>query len=295
MQNAGQRRLALAGYERRGSIRRLLEVRGAVGGHRAPHHEIDLTAADGTRVRASWLPGPGPEAPAVVIAHGFAAHRRKPSYALLADCLSGFAHVLSLDLRGHGGSDGRCTFGDREALDVAAGVSWLRAAGQRRIVTIGVSMGAASVLHALAEGVTVDATVTVSAQAELGSTETPPLRRLNRIWRSDWRRLGMRVVTGVRVVPPAEWSPYPHPRDLAGKIEVPWLIVHGRDDHFFPSGHAETLHDRAAGAATLWLEHRFGHAEEGLTPAFSIALGNAIRQALTSGRFPERERLRSMP
>ncbi len=292
MQNDRQRGVALARYKRRGTIRRLLEVRGAVGGHRAPHHEVDLTAADGTRVRASWLPGPGGEAPAVVIAHGFAAHRRKPSYALLADCLSGFAHVLSLDLRGHGSSAGSCTFGDLEALDVAAGVSWLRAAGHRRIVTIGASMGAASVLHALADGIAVEATVTVSAQAELGSTETPPLRRLDRIWRSDWRRFAMRVLTGVRVVPPSAWSPYPHPRDLARKIEMPWLIVHGRDDHFFPLGHAKTLHECSAGDATLWVEDRFGHAEEGFTPAFSIALGGAIREVLTSGRFPEQKRLR---
>ncbi len=227
-----------------------------------------------------------------MLAHGFAAHRRKPSYALLADRLSGFAHVLSLDLRGHGDSGGRCTFGDLEALDVSAGVSWLRARGHHPIVTIGVSMGAASVLHALAEGLAVDATITVSAQAELGATETPPLRRLERIWRSDWRRLGMRLVTGVRVVPPHDWSPYPHPRDLARHVAVPWLIVHGRDDHFFPLRHAEILCARAAGAATLWVEPRFGHAEEGFTPGFSDALGSAMTEALTSGRFPQREALR---
>ncbi|MDP8929484.1 MAG: alpha/beta hydrolase [Actinomycetota bacterium] len=291
MQNDRQRQLARDRYEGRGQIRRLLEVRGAVGGHRAPYHEVELTAADGTRLRASWLRGPAPEAAAIVIAHGFAAHRRKPSYALLADCLSEFAHVLSLDLRGHGRSGGRCTFGGREALDISAGVDWLRAEGHWCIVTVGVSMGAAAVLHALGEGLEVDAAVTISAQAELGDPETPPLQRLDRIWRTWWRRLGMRVLTGVRVVPPSSWSPYPHPRDLAGKIEAPWLIVHGLDDHFFPVHHAKILHQRSAGPATLWVEPRFGHAEEGLTPAFSMRLGRAVKEALMSGRFPERERV----
>ncbi|MDQ3931735.1 MAG: alpha/beta fold hydrolase [Actinomycetota bacterium] len=291
MQNDRQRQLALAHYEGRGPIRRLLEVRGAVGGHRAPYHEVELTAADGVRLRASWLRGPGPQAPAIVIAHGFAAHRRKPSYALLADHLSEFGHVLSLDLRGHGGSGGRCTFGDLEALDVRAGVDWLRAAGRRSVAAVGVSMGAAAVLHALAEGLEVDAAVTISGQAQLGEPETPPLQRLDRIWRTWWRRLGMRVVTGVRVVPPHSWAPYPHPRDLARKVKAPWLIVHGLDDHFFPLGHAKTLHACSAGPATLWVERDFGHAEEGLTPDFSITLGRAVKEALRRGRFPERERI----
>lgn len=291
MQNDRQRQLAPTNYQGRGPIRRLLEVRGAVGGHRAPYHEVELTAADGTRLRASWLPGPAPEAPAIVIAHGFAAHRRKPSYALLADYLSGFAHVLSLDLRGHRSSGGRCTFGDLEALDIRAGVNWLRAAGHHSIVTVGVSMGAAAVLHALAEGLEVAAAVTISGQAELGEPETPPLQRLDRIWHTWWRRLGLRVVTGVRMVPPTSWSPYPHPRDLARKVEAPWLIVHGLDDHFFPLDHAKTLQACAGGPATLWVERTFGHAEEGLTPAFSITLGRAVSEALTRGRFPERERV----
>ena len=118
------------------------------------------------------------------------------------------------------------------------------------------------------------------------------VERLDRIWRSGWRRFGMRVLTGVRAVSPRAWTPYPHPRDLASKVEVPWLIVHGRDDHFFPLRDAETLYECSAGVTTLWVERRFGHAEEGLTPAFTIALGSAIREALTSGRFPERERVR---
>ncbi len=291
MQNGRQRQPALPHYQRRGNIRRLLEVRGALGGHRAPYREVELTAADGIRLRASSLAGPSHEATGVVIAHGFAAHRRKPSYALLADCLSGFAHVLSLDLRGHGRSGGRCTFGDCEALDIRAGADWLRAAGHCCVVTVGVSMGSAAVLHALAQGLEVDAAVTISGQAQLGDPETPPLQRLDRIWRTWWRRLGMRVVTGVRVVPPHAWSPFPHPRDLAREVKVPWLIVHGLDDQFFPLGHATALHECSAGPSTLWVERRFGHAEEGLTPAFSTALARAVKEALMSGRFPERERV----
>ena len=95
----------------RGVVRAFLETRGVVGGHHAPHAEVRLLAADGTDLAATWLPGPHADAPAVVLAHGFAAHRRKPAYARLADGLADHAHVLALDLRGHGHSRGHTTLG----------------------------------------------------------------------------------------------------------------------------------------------------------------------------------------
>lgn len=290
-----QRRLAARVRARRGVVRRLAEVRGLVGDFHAPHRDLRLRTRDGVGVAASYLPGPREDAPAVLLAHGFAAHRRKPSYAYLADVLSGFAHVLSLDLRGHGASGGASSFGDLERHDVAAGMAWLRDGGCRFVVAVGASMGGTSVLHALADGARADAAVLVSAPAWVGRTDTPPLRQLDRVWRSPWRRGALRAVGGVRLVPPRAWQPFDHPEDLARQVHSPLLVVHGDDDHYFSPDHARALAAAAGGSRRLWHLEDFGHAEDGFVPAFAIALGKAIEHAARTGAFPDFDTVAAPP
>lgn len=277
---------------RRGVLRAFLETRGVVGGHRQPHVHVRLPAADGTALVGTWLPGPSGDAPAIVLAHGFAAHRRKPAYARLADALAAHAHVLALDLRGHGHSGGHTTLGDREALDVAGAVAWLRARGHDRVVLVGASMGATSVLHALARGTPADAAVVVSAPAELEEEPaTEAMQRLKRHWESRWSRAGLRFGLGVRVVAPLRWRHPGHPRDFAAAVDVPLLVVHGDDDAYFPVRDAEVL-AAAAACATLWVEPSgFGHAEDGFTADLADRLGIAIATALGDGAFPPRDAL----
>ncbi len=280
----------------RGVVRAFLETRGVVGGHHAPHAEVRLPASDGTDLAATWLPGPHVDAPAVVLAHGFAAHRRKPAYARLADGLADHAHVLALDLRGHGHSRGHTTLGDREALDVAGAVAWLRDRGHDRVVLVGASMGATSVLHALAQGTRAEAAVVISAPAQLEEEPaTEAMQRLKRHWESRWSRAGMRVGLGVRVVPPAHWEHPGHPEEFATAVDVPLLVVHGEDDAYFPVRDAEAI-AAAAPRARLWVEPAgFGHAEDGFTPQLATRLGAAIEAALRDGAFPERGALAGTP
>jgi uncharacterized protein len=272
---------------RRGRVQAFLETRGLVGGHAAAHVHVRLRADDGTALAATFLPGPRTDAPAIVLVHGFAAHRRKPAYARLADRLTAVAHVLAVDLRGHGRSAGLTTLGDREALDVEAGVQWLRERGHRKVVLVGASMGATAALHALARGTEADAAVVVSAPAVLeDEPASVPMQRLKRLWESPVSRAGMRWAIGVRVVHPARWQRPDHPRDLATAVAVPLLVVHGEDDAYFPVSDALLL-TAAATTSCLWLEPSgFGHAEDGFTDAFADRLGAAVLEALSSGRFP---------
>lgn len=281
---------------RRGPVRALLETRGLIGGHRGAHLHVTVQADDGIALAATWLPGPHGTAPAVVLAHGFAAHRRKPSYARLADRLAAHVHVLSLDLRGHGDSAGQTTLGDREALDVAGGVAWLRDRGHDRVVVVGASMGATSVLHALARGTRVEAAVAISAPARLEEDPaTEAMQRLKRHWDSPVSRLGMRAALGVRVVPPGRWRNPGHPQDFAATVTVPLLVVHGRDDAYFPVADAHAL-AAAASASRLWLEPAgFGHAEDGFSPVFADRLAAGIVTAVTAGAFPDRDLTEVVP
>lgn len=274
----------------RGPLRRYLETRGLVGGHRAEHVTTRLVTADGTRLAGTYLPGPAASPTAVLLLHGFAANRRKPAYARLADGLSAAVSVLALDLRGHGGSGGICTLGDHEVADVEAGLAWLRALGHEHVVTMGLSMGGTAALHAASLGADTDAVVAISAPAWFREVpDTDPLRRLHAVWQRPAARAGLRWALGVRLAGPDAWRSPPHPAEMAGRIHQPVLVVHGEDDAYFPVSDGRTLADAAAGETTFWHEPAgFGHAEDGLTPEVIIRLRTAVTTVATSGRFPDR-------
>jgi uncharacterized protein len=281
--------LAATPARRRGPLRRLLEVRGIIGGHSAPHVTVRLLAGDGTPLTASYLPSRGDEV-AVLLLHGFAANRRKPAYARLADGLASRLPVLALDLRGHGESGGWSTFGDHEAQDVAAGVACLQRLGHRRVVVVGLSMGATAAIHAASTGLEVSALVVVSAPARFRSVpETDATRRLKRVWDSPAQRRALRFGLGVRLAGPDRWGRPPHPVEMLSQVRMPVLIVHGEDDAYFPLSDAEELAASAGGAATVWREPPgFGHAEDGLSEHFIRALRDAVVAGAHDDRFPER-------
>lgn len=284
---------------RRGPMRRYLETRGVLGRHAAPHMTTRLVTSDGARLAGTYLGGPvghggRNDEVAVLLLHGFAAHRRKPSYARLADGLAAHVPVLSLDLRGHGGSSGWSTLGDREVADVEAGMRWLEGFGHARIVVMGWSMGASAALHAVWHGAPAEAVVTVSAPAWFRSpAQTPATQRLETLWHSPAQRRALRALLGVSLAPPSAWRDPPHPVEMVATITQPLLVVHGVDDAYFPVDDAHAFAAAAAGEARLWIEPAgFGHAEDGVTPALVDALGRAVVEVAAKGRFPARDAAR---
>ena len=252
-----------------------------------------LVAADGTRLAGSYLPANGAEV-AVLLLHGFAANRRKPAYARLADGLASRVPVLALDLRGHGESQGWSTFGDHEADDVAAGVDLLHRLGHPQVVVVGLSMGATAALHAASVGLDLAGVVAISAPARFrDEPETEATRRLKKVWDSPAQRRALRLALGVRLAGPEHWRGPPHPVSMAADLASPLLVVHGEDDAYFPMSDAEDLVAAAGGPSTLWREPTgFGHAEDGVVPAFVDALGAAIVAGSQQGCFPVREEVR---
>ncbi len=283
--------------------RRFAEARGWLGGFAVPTLTARLRAADGTALAGSFLAGPSVHGTAVVLAHGFGANRRKPAYVRLAEGLAAHASVLSIDLRGHGGSGGASTFGDREHADVSAAVRWLGGLGFARVVLVGASMGATAVLHAAGRdlgaaaraqarttGPDLAGLVLISAPARYRDPAPPgPLRRLEQIWHDPLRRAALGVGLGIRLAPPSAWSNPPEPTQLVARVSAPTLVVHGEDDRYFPTADARALQRAAAGPTRLWCEPTgFGHAEDGLTAAMIERLAVAVGVVLVDGRFPPR-------
>jgi pimeloyl-ACP methyl ester carboxylesterase len=197
-----------------------------------------------------------------VFAHGFTGSSRDRNILRIAAQVhaAGFG-VLTLDLRGHGGSGGVSTVGVKEIADVAAAVRWMRAAGYHQVVVIGWSMGASVVLRYAGLGGDCDAVVSVSSPGHWYERGTPAMRLVHWVCETATGRLVCRLVRRVRL-DPAGWPELPEsPIEVVARVApTPLLIVHGDADHYFPVRHAQLLAS-AAPSAEVWIEAGMGHAE----------------------------------
>ncbi|MGK5548212.1 alpha/beta hydrolase family protein [Streptomyces sp. URMC 127] len=247
-------------------------------------HRVALLTADGVRVEAAYEPRAGcrrppPDTPAVVLAHGFTGTLDRPGLRRAARVFAQRAAVITFSFRGHGGSGGRSSVGDREVLDLAAAVRWARSLGHERVATVGFSMGGSVALrHAALYGrerpaedgehggrtdAHSDTVVAVSAPARWYYRGTAPMRRLHWAISRPAGRLIARYGLGTRVQAEG-WDPVPlSPVEAVPLIAPrPLLIVHGDRDAYFPLDHPYALAGAGDPRSTeLWIERGFGHAE----------------------------------
>jgi uncharacterized protein len=113
----------------------------------APARDITIRTHDHIAIAGTFRPGRSDYSSSVLILHGAGASRG--STATSAAWLAGLGYaVLTIDFRGHGGSDiGTRTFGLREAIDARAAFDWLKQQQSGApIVVIGISLGGAASL-----------------------------------------------------------------------------------------------------------------------------------------------------
>lgn len=109
-----------------------------------PNTEIVLQTADGVGIYATER---GQGRTAIVVAHCFGGGHHQGSHARVLGWLSKHFRVIAIDQRGQGKSEGDCTLSHREVYDIDAAVGWARELGAETVVTLGFSMGSASVLR----------------------------------------------------------------------------------------------------------------------------------------------------
>ena len=258
---------------------------------------LDLTTSDGVRLSAVLLHARGgPPGLGVVLAHGFTGSADRPHVWRVASALAAHATVLLSDHRGHGLSAGLSTLGDREVLDVDAGVAELRRRGHAPIVTCGWSMGGSAVLrqaalrgrllHGHRVAFPPDAVVSVSATSRWFVRDTVPMRRLHRLVETRSGRMLARRWLGVRIDGRA-WPEIPEsPIDCVARIApIPLLVVHGDRDAFFTVEHPQALTAAAAGAH-LWIVPGFGHAEAAADAALLDRIGRFLPTLLADVGAP---------
>jgi pimeloyl-ACP methyl ester carboxylesterase len=221
-----------------------------------------LVTDDGVPIDAMHLPKES--GLAIVLAHGFTLSWQHGAVWQVANRLNRSAGVIAFDFRGHGRSGGLSTLGDREVRDLGVAIAYARELGYQRIAAVGFSMGASIVVRYAGLVGGIDAAVSVSGPGRWYYRGTYPMRRVH--WAVE-RRVG-RMITRKWLntrVSSGRWDPVPvPPAEAAAKISpIPFLVVHGDKDPYFPVEHAHQLYEAARDPKELWIVPGFGHAESG--------------------------------
>jgi alpha-beta hydrolase superfamily lysophospholipase len=218
----------------------------------------------------------------VVLVHGFSASTADGAVVRQAEALAraGF-DVVSYDGRGHGTSEGLCTLGDLEYLDVTAAVATARAGTAMAVVVVGASMGAIAVLRYAASAV--DRPAGIVAISCPAAWRTPRTLRAVLATGLTQTRLGRRIAArllAARLSP--GWNNPEPPVTLAASLELPVAFVHGEDDHFIPSRDSVELYRTCRGPRRLDLVPGMGHAYHELAVAPVVA---AVEWALAASQL----------
>jgi pimeloyl-ACP methyl ester carboxylesterase len=263
---------------------RLIAVRWARSYPLAPRYHrptlpLRLRSADGTLLAAWRVPGPSDAVASVVVVHGFTNSSRSPEIHRLVDALSLWAHVLALDLRGHGGSGGRSTLGAAEPDDVNAAIRAAVAfAPNVPVVVVGISLGGISSLVAAGRYGTVAGVVAISAPA-WRDFDSPAGARAARWLTSRRGRAILRVWSGTKVDSTAL-----APEDLEAAVRAVApafvVVVHDPDERVFGPEHARALQDWAGPSSSLWWVPGGGHGRSMLTDELAGRLQEEIRSRL---------------
>ncbi len=112
--------------------------------------DVVLTTADHLKLRG-WYRAVPHASGTVLLFHGYGENRTDVLPQAMGFVDMGY-NVFLIDFRAHGNSDGHTTtIGDLEAGDVKLAYDFIRHKGEKNIVLWGISMGAASIAHAISE------------------------------------------------------------------------------------------------------------------------------------------------
>jgi alpha-beta hydrolase superfamily lysophospholipase len=227
--------------------------------------ETVLVTADGVHLSARWWRRSARPRAAIVLVHGFGASKEDGGIRALAGDLHGAGFdVLTYDARGHGQSEGICTVGGDERLDVSAAAA-LAADGGLPVVLVGVSMGAIAVFcHAASlaperetGSAPIAGVVAVSAPARWRMSPSPVGLAIVALTRTGIGRWFMRHRLGVRIN--NGWALPEPPLSAISQIRLPVAVVHGRRDRLIRPGEARLLYDAALEPRHLEVVARMGH------------------------------------
>ena len=202
--------------------------------------DVELHAADGTRLHAWFLPASGVAKGTVLHLHGNAANvsNHLPLVAWLP--ARGY-NVLMLDYRGFGRSQGKPTL-DGIVDDALAALQYLRSRAdvdRDRLVVFGQSLGGATALRMLARD-------SAGVRLAIIDSSFPSYRGIARDATAG-SAMGPLASLAVSALP----GPEKDPVTALKRINVPLVFMHGTRDSVIPNENSDALH-AAAPSSQLW-------------------------------------------
>lgn len=223
-----------------------------------PFEDVWITSIDGTRLHGAYYET-AKGAPIEIQVHGYRSIAIRDFAGGLQHSLASGHNVLLIDQRAHGKSEGRClTFGILEREDVAAWAAYLcaRFGDDTKIVLVGVSMGAATVMMA-AELPLPPAVVGIVADSGYTSPKE--------IICNDIRGRGLPPTLlypllrlGAAVYGRFDLEKCDAPSALE-KATLPVLFIHGEDDRFVPCEMSRRCFEACAAEKRLFTVPDAGH------------------------------------
>jgi pimeloyl-ACP methyl ester carboxylesterase len=234
-----------------------------------------LTTTDGCSLVARQLVTDATPLGAAVIVHGFSASSECPNVLALGHALhdEGF-DVVTYDARGHGGSGGESTLGDREAHDVAAAVAVARERTPR-VVLVGASMGGIATLRYAVTDPDLAGAVVVSCPSRWRLPRSARGIAAAAMTRTGVGRSITARMCGVRVT--RRWTNPAPPIQLAAQLRIPVAYLHGTRDRFISVRDARELALATPEPRRLVIVPGMGHA---FSPEAIGPVREAVRWAL---------------
>ncbi len=238
--------------------------------------QLDIEAADGTVLRAWYMPARGPARGSILFLHGNAENISTHFANVVWLPAEGF-NVLALDYRGYGASEGSPSLAGAQ-LDIDAALRALLArpdVDPDRIVVFGQSLGAALAIYYVAHSrdrAHIRALVADSAFA-------------------DYRAIAREKLAGFFLTWPLQWLPWLtvdddySPAEAVGAVSpIPLLIVQGDADRVVPVANARRLFALAREPKQLWIVPGAGHIGSLRSAAERARLAAYLRRVVEPAR-----------
>jgi len=190
-----------------------------------PYDTVYLTTADTMHLRGWYMRCKQPHG-TVILFHGHGSSGKGVLDEAYYINSIGF-NTMVVDFRAHGNSEGNVsTIGYREAADVKAAYDYVLKKGERNIVLWGVSLGAATITHAIAEqGIKPEKII---LELSYGSLYAAARGRIRTMGLPEQPLAGMLTFWGGTIR--GFWAFGLEPGEYAKKIDCPVLVQHGALD-----------------------------------------------------------------
>jgi pimeloyl-ACP methyl ester carboxylesterase len=210
-----------------------------------------------------WIPAQDEAAPTLILVHGWGRNVERCLPYIQQLHKTGY-NLLAFDSRNHGSSDGDgFSSMPKFSEDILAAVDFVtKEKGAEALGIIGLSIGGAASIYAVAHDDRIQCTVTIGAFAHPADVMLDdfkkrrfPLLFAGPLFRYVEYKIG---------VPLEKIAPL----NNIGNIKTPILLIHGENDATIPLEHGRRLHKAALERANLWIVPGKGHSDCHLHPEF---------------------------